>query len=267
MSADGIRSAPRPALIRALWAVVALLVALGVFAAAGRTVFLDDFIARAEPVRLWNMTALGRDDPRALQRPAVVARMDGTFASHPKLTLLHVVPGGLFLLFAPLQFVSRLRVRHPALHRWSGRILLLLLIASALPGLFFGLLMPFGGLGEAVAIALFGVTLLIAIVVAVVAIRRGQIARHREWMIRVFAFAIAISTIRIAFGVIDAALTPSGYPPPDQFVLSVWAGWIVTLAAAEAWIRYTRGRVNVALPNKISHGHQYRTVGKYSAAR
>ena len=110
--------------------------------------------------------------------------------------------------------------------------------------------MPFGGLGEAVAIALFGVTLLIAIVVAFVAIRHGQIARHREWMIRVFAFAIAISTIRIAFGAIDAALTPSGYPPPDQFVLSVWAGWIVTLAAAEAWIRYTRGRVNVALPSE-----------------
>ena len=70
MSAAGTRRAPSPALIRAVWAVVALLVALGVFAAAGRTVFLDDFIARAEPVRLWNMTALGRDDPRALERPA-----------------------------------------------------------------------------------------------------------------------------------------------------------------------------------------------------
>lgn len=266
MSADGNRREPSPALTRALWAAVAVLVALGVFSAAGRAVFLDDFIARAESVRLWNMTALGRDDPRALQRPAVVARMDGTFASHPKLTLLHVVPGGLFLLFAPLQFVSRLRVRHPALHRWSGRILLLLLIATALPGLFFGLLMPFGGLGEAVAIALFGVTLLIAIVVAFVAIRRGQIARHREWMIRVFAFAIAISTIRIAFGVIDAALTPSGYPPPDQFVLSVWAGWIVTLAAAEAWIRYTRGRVSVALPSETRDGDSYRAIRKFPAA-
>lgn len=126
--------------------------------------------------------------------------------------------------------------------------------------------MPFGGLGEAVAIALFGVTLLTAIVVAFVAVRRGQIARHREWMIRVFAFAIAISTIRLAVGAIDAALTPSGYPPADQFVLSVWAGWIITLAGAEAWIRYTRPRVRVASPNEISHGDQYRAVGKYPAA-
>lgn len=266
MSAGGTRSAPSPALIRALWTVVALLVALGVFAAVGRTVFLDDFIARTEPVRLWNMAALGRNDPMALRRQAEVARMDGSFATHPKLTLLHVVPGGLFLLFAPLQFSSRVRTRNLALHRWSGRILLPLLLATVLPGLFFGLVMPFGGLGEAIAIALFGVTLLSSIVVAVVAIRRGQIARHREWMIRVFAFAIAISTIRIAFGVIDAALTPSGYPPADQFVLSVWTGWIVTLAAAEGWIRYTRRRVTAALPNEIGDGHHYRTVGKYPAA-
>ena len=84
MSAARTRSAPSPALIRALWAVVVLLVALGLVAAAGRALFLDDFIARAEPVRRWNMAALGRDDPMALQRPAEVARMDGTFAAHPR---------------------------------------------------------------------------------------------------------------------------------------------------------------------------------------
>lgn len=212
------------------------------------------------------MAAMGRDDPMALQRPAEVARMDGSFAAHPGLTLLHVVPGGLFLLFAPLQFSSRVRTRNPALHRWSGRILLPLLVATVLPGMYFGVRIPYGGPGEAVAIALFGVGLLISIVVAFVAIRRGQIARHREWMIRVFAIAIAIATVRIAFAAIDAALTPSGYPPPDQFVLSVWTGWIVTLAGAEAWIRYTRRRVSVALPNEIRDGHQYRTAGKYPAA-
>ena len=41
---------------------------------------------------------------------------------------------------------------------------------------------------------------------------------------------------------------------------------LATLAAAEAWIRYTRRRVSVALPNEITDGHQYRAVGKYPAA-
>jgi len=265
MSADGFRREPSPALTRALWAVVAVLVATGVFAAVGRTVFPDDFITRAEPVREWSMAAMGRHDPLALQRPAELARMDSSFAAHPVLTLLHVVPGGLFLLLAPLQFSSRIRSRNPALHRRSGRILLPLLVVTLLPGMYFGIRIPYGGPGEAVAVALFGGTLLVSIVVAFVAIRRRQIARHREWMIRVFAFAVAIATERFAFAAIDAALTPSGIPPPQQFVLSVWTGWIVTLAAAEAWIRYTRRRVRVALPNEVTDGDQYRAVGKYPA--
>lgn len=264
MSADGLRRAPPPALIRALWAVVAVLVALGVFAASGRTVFRNDFGARAEPVRLWTMAALGRNDPMALQRPAEVARMDGSFAARPRLTLLHVLPGGLFLLFAPLQFSTRMRARHLTLHRWSGRILLALLVTAAVPGMYFGIRFPYGGPPEAMPVALFGVALLISIVVAFVAIRRGQIARHREWMIRVFAFAITISTQRFVFAAVDAALTPLSYPPPDQFVLSVWIALIVTPGAAEAWIRYTRRRVSVA--NEMRDGHQYRTVGKYPAA-
>lgn len=266
MGADGIRREPSPALTRALWAVVVVLVATGVFVAVGRTVFLDDFITRADPVRAWSMAAMGRDDPLALQRPAELARADGNFAAHHALTLLHVVPGALFLLFAPVQFSSRIRSRNPALHRWSGRILLPLLVVTVIPGMYFGVRIPYGGPGEAVAVALFGAALLVSIVVAFVAIRRRQIARHREWMIRVFAFAVAISTQRFAFAAIDAALTPYSVPPPDQFVLSVWTAWIVTLAAAEAWIRYTRPRVRVALPNEIRDAHQYRTVAKYPAA-
>lgn len=33
--------------------------------------------------------------------------MDGKFAAHPVVTRLHVVPGGLFLLFAPLQYKGK----------------------------------------------------------------------------------------------------------------------------------------------------------------
>ena len=266
MSTDGIRREPSVTLSRALQAVVALLIALGVVAAVGRAVFPRDIITRAESLRLWTFEALGRHDPLAAQRPAEVARMDATFAAHPRLTLLHVVPGALFLLFVPLQFSSRMRARHRALHRWSGRVLLSLLLAALLPGLYFGIRMPYGGPLEALAVALFGGALLASIVVAFVAIRRGQITRHREWMIRVFAFVIAISTERLAFAALDVALTPSGYRTPDQFVLSVWIAWIVTLAAAEAWIRYTRGRVSVALPSETRDGDSYRAIRKSPAA-
>ena len=229
-------------LVRLLWAVTALLVIVGVVAAIGRVAFTDDLTTRIDPLREQLMSALHRNDPFVLQRPAELARVDGSFATHPFLTLLHVIPGGIFLLLAPLQFSNWVRTRHIRLHRWSGRILLPAALVSVVASLYFGLLIPYGGPGEAAAIALFGGLFLFAMIRAFVAIRRGQVAQHREWMIRVFAIAIAISTVRVVAAIFDLALTPAGVRPPDLFVLSVWTGWVITVGAAELWIRYTRPR-------------------------
>lgn len=227
---------------RAVWGGIVLLVAIGVTAAAGRATFPADLATRLDPVRARLLDALDRDDPFAPQRPAELARFDSPFATHPALTLLHVVPGGLFLALAPLQFWRRLRARHRQLHRWSGRVLVLAALVSTLSALYFGLLMPYGGRVEAVAIALFGGLFLASLARAVVAIRRGQVERHREWMIRAFAIAIGISTVRIVGAALDIALAPSGWHPRDTFVTSVWTGWLATVAAAELWIAYTRPR-------------------------
>jgi len=41
---------------------------------------------------------------------------------YPILTLVHIVPGLLFMLLGPLQFSSTIRARHLRWHRWSGRV-------------------------------------------------------------------------------------------------------------------------------------------------
>jgi uncharacterized membrane protein len=249
---DGTRNEVPLWLTQALWAVVAVLVMIGVGAAIGRVAFADDVITRAEPVRQWLMDALHREDPFAAQRPAELALVDGKFATNRFLTLWHVLPGGIFLLFAPLQFSTCIRRRYIRFHRWSGRLLLPAVVASVLPGLYFGILIPYGGRSEAVAIAATGGLLLIAVCRGFLAIRSCQVARHREWMIRVFALAIAISTVRVVAVPLDLALTPAGFRPPTVFALSVWTGWIITLSVAELWIRYTRpGRDLVAVPSAV----------------
>jgi uncharacterized membrane protein len=249
---DATRSKVRLWLAQALWAVAAVLVIIGVGAAIGRVAFADDVITRAEPVRQWLMDALHRKDPFAAQRPAELALVDGKFATNRLLTLWHVLPGGIFLLFAPLQFSTWIRMRCTRFHRWSGRLLLPALVASVLPGLYFGILIPYGGPSEAVVIAASGGLLVIAVCQGFLAIRRRQVARHREWMIRVFALAIAISTVRVVGLPLDVALTPAGFRPPTVFALSVWTGWIITLGIAELWIRYTRpGRDVVAVPGAV----------------
>lgn len=219
---------------------VVLLAALGAGAALGRALFVDDLASRAEPVRMRLTSALISHDPNAAQRPAEVHRFDSRFAAHPVLALLHVVPGGLFLLLAPIQFSQRIRSRYIAFHKWSGRILVVAAFATAFSALFFGLLMPYGGWTEGIAIATFGSLFLIAITRAFVAIRGGNVALHREWMLRAFAIALGISVVRVVGAVLDVVLTPAGFSVPEIFVLSVWAGWIISLGGAELWIRHTR---------------------------
>jgi uncharacterized membrane protein len=233
-------------IVGAVWCGVVLLVLVGVTAALGRSVFPTDLATRAEPFRQQLLDAFNLDDPFALQRAGELDLFDRRFAAHPVVTLLHVVPGAIFLILAPLQFLSRVRDRHIRFHRWSGRLIVLAAWVSGVAGLYFGLFMPYGGRGETIAIALFGGLLLAAVTMGVVSIRRGQVARHREWMIRAFAVAIAVSTVRIVAAILDVALTPAGFGPRTVFVISIWTGWVITLGAAELWIIHTR-RGTIAL--------------------
>ena len=118
-----------------------------------------------------------------------------------------------------------------------------MITVSLLPGLFFGLVMPFGGRAEAVAIVAIGITFLHAMASAFLAIRRGDVARHREWMIRMLAIALSISSVRVVGGPIAFLLMRYGVSLSDMFALLVWAGWLLTVGGAECWIRYTRPRM------------------------
>src|SRR5438105_5726506 len=109
---DGTRNKNSPSvLVAGLWCGVVLLAMIGVVAALGRGVFPADFTTRADPLREQLLHAFHREDPFPWQRAEVLKLVDGRFAAHPFLTLLHVLPGGIFLMLAPLQFSSRIRSR------------------------------------------------------------------------------------------------------------------------------------------------------------
>jgi uncharacterized membrane protein len=229
---------------RGISAIVLVLIGIGVAASIGRVVFPADAVLRVDRVRTAVLKTWEREDPLALHRPAEVARMDRPFSEHRFLTLAHVVPGALFFVFVPLQFSARLRARYLNLHRWSGRILLFVVTVSLLPGLFFGIVLPFGGPAEAVTIAAVGVFFLYAMATAFRAIRRGDVARHREWMIRMFAVTLAIGTVRLIGAPIDFVLMPYRVPPAKLFVLLIVTAWVLTIGGAECWIRYTRRSIS-----------------------
>ena len=182
------------------------------------------------------LTGIDRASDRYGEYEADVLSFSGKYYEHRVATFLHVLPGALVLLLAPLQFSKRLRSRYLGVHRWSGRLILLAVIPLSLSGFFFGS-MPFAGVPETLAIVVFGGLFLFAAARAFVAIRRRDIARHREWMIRMFAVAVGIETIRLVDLLLFGAFEISARA---AFGISIWLGWIVTVGAAELWIHGTR---------------------------
>lgn len=164
---------------------------------------------------------------------------DRWFVAHPMLTFVHVILGGIFLTLAPFQFSSSIRNRYLRFHRWSGRVLVLVALPVGLSGLLLGALFPFGGPVAASAAFVAGVFFLVALIRAFIAIRHRDVARHREWMIRMFSIGLGIATVRVV-GMLMGAITRSSFQ--ESAGTAFWIGWVSTFAAAELWIRHTRPR-------------------------
>jgi uncharacterized membrane protein len=164
--------------------------------------------------------------------------MDAGFTQHRLLTMIHMAPGLLFMLLGPFQFVRSLRNRRPALHRWMGRIFLVCGLIVGITALVMGPQMAIGGTTETAATMVFATLLLVSLTQAYLAIRRRQIARHREWMIRAFAIGLAVSTVRPIVGVFFATRAITHLTVHDFFGIAFWIGFTLHLAAAEVWIRW-----------------------------
>jgi uncharacterized membrane protein len=167
------------------------------------------------------------------------------FARYPILTLVHIVPGLLFMMLGPLQFSSTIRARHLRWHRRSGRIFVICGVVIGISALVMSFGMPaIGGVNQAAATALFATFFLCALCKAFWHIRRREVALHRQWMIRAFAVGLAVATIRPIVGVFFATSHFSGLTPHEFFGTAFWIGFVLHLIAAEGWIHATLPRQN-----------------------
>jgi hypothetical protein len=120
-------------------------------------------------------------------------------------------------------------------------------MTSGVFALIFGGLFSFGGLPEASASVVFSLWLLVSVVLAVRAIRRGDIVRHRRWMIRAFAIGVGVGTVRIWLGLFEglglldfqSALGPA-----------FWIGFSLHALVAELWLRAFPKPPEIARPRE-----------------
>jgi uncharacterized membrane protein len=178
-------------------------------------------------------------DTAPLAGASPLAGLDRQFASKAGLTLLHIVPSLLFVLLIPLQFVSTLRRRHPRVHRWTGRVIVVLGLVTGISALRLSA-HPVGGLVEASATTLFGCYFLLSLCKAWWHIRNGRVELHREWATRMVAIALGVATTRPVMAVFFATSRLTGLTPQQFFGPAMWIGFVTTYLAGEAWIRHSR---------------------------
>jgi uncharacterized membrane protein len=167
------------------------------------------------------------------------------YVAHPWLAYLHIAPGVVYLLGAPLQLSQRFRTRHYNVHRQLGRVLITCALVGGLFALLFGVPHAWGGAPEAAATIVFGCWFLACLVLAFRAIRRLDVRQHRRWMIRAFAVGIGIGTIRIWVGIFEGAEqiisggTTPATPDPTMFGVAFWLAFTMHVGVGEWWLRRT----------------------------
>jgi uncharacterized membrane protein len=221
---------PRVRLRRALWSAVVFLAFIGVAVAARRIVYLSPILAS------------GYSSPAVVpgSRAEQLVHLDEVFARHPILTMIHIVPGLLFMILGPFQFSESIRARHVHWHRWNGRMFMTIGFITGISALLMSFTMQsIGGVNQAAATILFGLFFLFALSKAFWHIRRRQVTLHRQWMIRAFAIGLAVATIRPIVGIFFATSRFSGLTPAQFFGTAFWIGFVLHLIAAEAWIHAT----------------------------
>jgi uncharacterized membrane protein len=156
------------------------------------------------------------------------------FAWAPLATYAHFLGGAVALAVGPFQFSTKLRARWLGFHRLLGRVYVVSVLSSAIGGF----VIAFVSQGGVPAHFGLGCLAILWFITGAVAYRRavtGDVARHREWMIRNYSLTLAAVTLRIYIPLSVIA----GMPFEHAYPAITWLCWIPNLLIAE-WM-VTRG--------------------------
>ena len=159
-----------------------------------------------------------------------------SFRARPWGIYPHAFFGAIALALGPLQFHRGILAHHRARHRLTGKIYLSASLTTGVAGLYMSFYSD-GGMVTHLGFGLLAVFTLTTTTLAYAAIRRREIRRHREWMIRSYALVFGAVTLRIELPVLAALLGDFG---PAYQAIS-WLAWVPNLFFAELLIRRRRG--------------------------
>lgn len=114
---------------------------------------------------------------------------------------LHFAAGAVILFLGSIQLIERIRTHYLPIHRWLGRLYVLLSLLTAIGGLTFILLHgTIGGIVMDIGFALYGVLMVWAAIETIRHARAGRLERHRAWALRLYVLALASWLYRMEYG-------------------------------------------------------------------
>lgn len=139
---------------------------------------------------------------------------------------IHIIFGTVALLVGPLQFNSKLRKRKKGLHRNLGKIYILSIMVSFIPGLYLSFYAT-GGITGILGFYSLEFAWIITTIIAFLKVKNKDFAAHQIWMYRSYAVTLTFVTFRI-FSV-PAVIIDSDF----LFGLTVIFSWVFNLLIAE----------------------------------
>ena len=135
---------------------------------------------------------------------------------------LHGIPGFIALLVAPFQFSSRIRNANPGLHRATGYVYFVGVLITCPMGMWVARTLSSNPIFYTIS-WIHGGSWLLCTLIAVKLIRNGDVARHREWMMRSYSFGLIFLSARVLIKALNIT-------DESSFTALVWitisTGWL-----------------------------------------
>lgn len=150
---------------------------------------------------------------------------------------IHIFAGAVCILTALIQFSRYLLKKARAIHRWSGRIYVLVVLLLGAPT---GLYMSFfakGSIWERSLFLFMAITWFITTLYGLTTILKKNVLAHKIWMIRSYAMAMTAVTFRI-YHIIFYLLD---WGHLENYELSLWISVIGNMLVAE-WFIYKKSK-------------------------
>lgn len=158
------------------------------------------------------------------------------FTADPPLWLFmlraHIVLAVVSLLTGPIGVIRKIRQKSIPWHRWNGRIYVVSIVLNFIPGLYVSWFVA-GNLTVAGFLVL-NLLWLATTWLGYLHIRRKNIAKHRQWIIRSFFLTNANLTIHLLLPISQYAI---GLSYTASYALAVWGSMLLNLSLAEVVLR------------------------------